>query len=357
MRLRCGECEVWREVTVTNKVAERFDIELDRRADLIHRALAQARPRAHGPAGRDDDRRAPPRPHRAGRLRAARLDLEPLVLQVELALDPVHDVVGDRALVAQPHDLGAAAPRAPRARSSGRRPSGPRSRRPRSCPRAPPAAACGTRTCRCMRSIVSSRVHSSPRSSSIRRERGLGGDEPRLELLALLLGAVVVHAEPADQRRQRQALQHERDEDHRERQEDQQVALREVARAARAPRRARPRRACPPSRRPCGSLPARAPRALGLAAVERADHEHERRGCQTSRVSTTAALTADRVAEPASTGRRSSAVEDRRQLQPDQHEQERVEQELRAAPTCRSPAGGSRARRSSAPASRRSSRR
>ena len=41
MRLRCGECHVWREVTVTNKVAERFDIELDRRADLIQRALAK----------------------------------------------------------------------------------------------------------------------------------------------------------------------------------------------------------------------------------------------------------------------------------------------------------------------------
>ena len=39
MRLRCGECEVWREVTVTNAVAERFDIELDRRAALIDRAL------------------------------------------------------------------------------------------------------------------------------------------------------------------------------------------------------------------------------------------------------------------------------------------------------------------------------
>ena len=41
MRLRCGECHVWREVTVTNQVAERFDVELDRRADLIHRALAK----------------------------------------------------------------------------------------------------------------------------------------------------------------------------------------------------------------------------------------------------------------------------------------------------------------------------
>ena len=39
MQLRCGDCEVYREVTVTNKVAERFDVELDRRADLIHRAL------------------------------------------------------------------------------------------------------------------------------------------------------------------------------------------------------------------------------------------------------------------------------------------------------------------------------
>ena len=26
MRLRCGECHVWREVTVTNRVAERFDL-------------------------------------------------------------------------------------------------------------------------------------------------------------------------------------------------------------------------------------------------------------------------------------------------------------------------------------------
>ncbi|HWK25309.1 MAG TPA: hypothetical protein VNS09_02025 [Solirubrobacter sp.] len=41
MRLRCGECEVYREVTVTNAVAERFDLELDRRAVSIHRALAK----------------------------------------------------------------------------------------------------------------------------------------------------------------------------------------------------------------------------------------------------------------------------------------------------------------------------
>jgi flavoprotein len=37
--LRCGECDEWREATVPNAIAERFDIELDRRADVMHRAL------------------------------------------------------------------------------------------------------------------------------------------------------------------------------------------------------------------------------------------------------------------------------------------------------------------------------
>jgi flavoprotein len=39
MLLRCGECHTFREVTVTNAVAERFDLELDRRADMLQRAL------------------------------------------------------------------------------------------------------------------------------------------------------------------------------------------------------------------------------------------------------------------------------------------------------------------------------
>jgi hypothetical protein len=38
MLLRCGECETFREVTVSNAVAERFDVELDRRAGLVSRA-------------------------------------------------------------------------------------------------------------------------------------------------------------------------------------------------------------------------------------------------------------------------------------------------------------------------------
>jgi hypothetical protein len=39
MLLRCGACDTWREVTVTNEVAARFDLELDRRLDIVARAL------------------------------------------------------------------------------------------------------------------------------------------------------------------------------------------------------------------------------------------------------------------------------------------------------------------------------
>jgi hypothetical protein len=38
MRLRCGACDTWREVTVPNTVAARFDLELDRRLDILARA-------------------------------------------------------------------------------------------------------------------------------------------------------------------------------------------------------------------------------------------------------------------------------------------------------------------------------
>jgi hypothetical protein len=38
MRLRCGACDTWREVTVPNTVAARFDLELDRRLDVLTRA-------------------------------------------------------------------------------------------------------------------------------------------------------------------------------------------------------------------------------------------------------------------------------------------------------------------------------
>jgi hypothetical protein len=39
MRLRCGACDTWREVTVTNEIASRYDLELDRRMEVLVRAL------------------------------------------------------------------------------------------------------------------------------------------------------------------------------------------------------------------------------------------------------------------------------------------------------------------------------
>jgi hypothetical protein len=39
MLLRCGECDTWRELTVTDAVAERYDAELDRRLDVIDGVL------------------------------------------------------------------------------------------------------------------------------------------------------------------------------------------------------------------------------------------------------------------------------------------------------------------------------
>jgi hypothetical protein len=39
MLLRCGECDTWREVTVSNDVAQRFDGELNRRVDVLTGAL------------------------------------------------------------------------------------------------------------------------------------------------------------------------------------------------------------------------------------------------------------------------------------------------------------------------------
>jgi hypothetical protein len=39
MLLRCGECDTWREVTVGDEVAEQFDAALNRRADVLARAL------------------------------------------------------------------------------------------------------------------------------------------------------------------------------------------------------------------------------------------------------------------------------------------------------------------------------
>jgi len=39
MLLRCGACDTWREATVTNEIASRYDLELDRRMEILVVAL------------------------------------------------------------------------------------------------------------------------------------------------------------------------------------------------------------------------------------------------------------------------------------------------------------------------------
>ena len=41
MLLHCGECDAWQEVTVADAEAQRYDVELDRRADMLARAVAR----------------------------------------------------------------------------------------------------------------------------------------------------------------------------------------------------------------------------------------------------------------------------------------------------------------------------
>ena len=69
MQLRCGECDTWREVRVTNEEAKAFDLVLDRQCGEIAARLARIdRERMRGRARRAR-RRARARPDRRRRLR------------------------------------------------------------------------------------------------------------------------------------------------------------------------------------------------------------------------------------------------------------------------------------------------
>ncbi len=48
MLLRCGACDTWREATVTNDVAARYDLELDRRLDIARARAGEDRRAADG---------------------------------------------------------------------------------------------------------------------------------------------------------------------------------------------------------------------------------------------------------------------------------------------------------------------
>ena len=74
-----------------------------------------------------------------------------------------------------------------------------------------------------MRPAVSSRTHSSRSSSSSLATRGLGRQDPRLRLLAIV-DAVVLEPQHPDDERQGQPLSDERGQDDREREEEDQIA-------------------------------------------------------------------------------------------------------------------------------------
>ena len=186
-----------------------------------------------------------------------------------------------------------AARRRARASAAGRRSSGPR------CPSSSSILPARTLKRRWRnsyrprtRSTVSSRVHSSGRELVEAVERGARRREPRAQLLGLLLGAVLAHAEAADQHRQREPLADHGHEDQRERDEEDQVAVRAAARrrrsraAAPARRPATPRRACRTTPRPpAGARPTRRARCCG-PAVDRPEHvghrEHPQRSARRS---------------------------------------------------------------------------
>ena len=128
-----------------------------------------------------------------------------------------------------------------------------------------------------IRSTVSSRVHSSPSSSS-RRSSAASVARRRASSSSRGLGAVVVHARPADHGGQREPLQHERREDHAEGDEQQLVARREVGgQRERGGQRDRAAHARPADDRPAApaSRAARAGSAAGRASGSaHVDHVH-----------------------------------------------------------------------------------
>ena len=118
----------------------------------------------------------------------------------------------------------AARRRAARAAGAGSSASAPRPSRRRRGRSASGSAPAGSRRARESRSAVSSRTQSSIDSSSSRASAASRGADPSLRLL-VLGDAAVVEVEGADQRAERQALQHERGEDDAEGEEDDQLAV------------------------------------------------------------------------------------------------------------------------------------
>ena len=271
------------------------------------------------------------RRRRPARLRAARSGLEPRLLEVELALDPAAHLVADLARCCAARSAPRAGRRTARTSAGGRR---------RCAPRTPVAVAVGLRRRSAAAGSGTSRARARPcrRAPSPRppprrgaRARPRRAGSRRGHLLPALL-AVVADPEPVDQRPERQALSHERHQDHREGQEDDQVAFRERRRrrrsraAAPAPRPARRTRACPPSRsRAARRADARRARTDSRRSIARIRYGTV--NCQTQPHHDHHARSPARPRDQLAGGLAGEVVEHARELEPDEQEQDRVEDE------------------------------
>src|SRR5262249_2469349 len=182
----------------------------------------RARPRSRWPHGPSRLAR------RSKRVPRGPSDLEPLVLEVELALDAVHHVVGDRAVVAQRDDrrpLGLE--HLPHEPLVGRRAVLVAIVLDLPGARLQPAAAVVVEAGHPLDRVVAGPVLRAELLDP--RERRLRRDQPRAQLLALL-AVVGLDVEDLDELGQGEPLAHERREDHGEREEHDEVALRRPGR-------------------------------------------------------------------------------------------------------------------------------
>ena len=166
-------------------------------------------------------------------------------------------------------------------------------------------------------------------------QRGPRRFQPGAQLLGLLIPTVVAHADRLDQRGQGEALEDEGGEDDRERQEDDEIALRE-GRTVRGEgdgegrgQRHRAAHAAPAADE--AHLPARAPGPLARAPIDGPDHV-DRGHDPDQPADDDHTAHRRRVAEQCGRRVAGQVVEDGRQLEPDEDEEDRVQEEVEALP-------------------------
>src|SRR5215217_4528377 len=249
-------------------------------------------------------------------------DLQPGVLQVELALDPVHHVVADLALVAQDDDRPALGlEQLPDQALVGQRPVLGPVILPDPGPFLETPAAELVQVVQPLHGVLAGPVLHRQLVEPVQGGVGRGQAGPQL---LVLLGPVVLEVEPPDQGGQGQPLEDQGGQDDREGQEQDQVAHGEVPGQGQGRgQRHRPAHAAPAEHQPLpGPDP---PGDLGLAPVDEpdqvgdAEHPAEAHGDDHG-------ADQHRLADQDGHGGAAEAAQDRVQLQADQDEQDGVGQ-------------------------------